>query len=101
MFCEKEQVYEGSSAGSMDECSFLRDRYAISEWGTKHVVQAVKHSPETDVAKQTTGSTVFYSDKSTIRVEQPAQNLSCLIQLRQVPVGQVPLATKVHSRNAP
>jgi hypothetical protein len=55
VFCEKEQVYEGSSAGSMDECSFLRNRYAISEWGTKHVVQAVKRGPgnkrgETDVA---------------------------------------------------
>jgi hypothetical protein len=45
----------GSSAGSMDECSFLRNRSATSEWGTKHVVQAVKRGPgnrrgETDVA---------------------------------------------------
>lgn len=44
-FVREKQVYEGSSAGSMDECSFLRNRYAISEWGTKHVVQAVKRGP--------------------------------------------------------
>jgi hypothetical protein len=57
--------------------------------------------PETDVAKQTRRSVIFYSDKSTTRVEQLAQNLSCLIQRKQVPLGQEPLATKVHSRDTP
>jgi len=68
--------------------------------GTKHVVQAVKRGPETDVAKQTRRWVILYSDKSTTRVEPLTQNLSCLIMQKQVPLGQELLASKVHSHDA-
>src|SRR5579864_7248253 len=54
--------------------------------------------PETDVANQKWRSVIFKTRPEWI---SRAQNISCLTQWRQVPLGQELLATEVHRRDAP